>query len=204
MTEILTYPLQRLQTLLISKTQYITSNQLRESEFILREMIGIEGFPKLYHGLRYSLDFSMTQMTTKFVVFDLLMNITTSNISEASKWLLGFNCIVANTLSTIVSQSAFNYQIIASSLPINKTNRDENVRLKLLEYTRKNKVPLIGLRYTIPVSLLNTLIEIVVLNKASSMFSGSSTSYLIESFLTIIPIFLTTNFFTHFAIQRQV
>ena len=167
-------------------------------------MIGIEGFPKLYHGLRYSLDFSMTQMTTKFVVFDLLMNITTSNISEASKWLLGFNCIVANTLSTIVSQSAFNYQIIASSLPINKTNRDENVRLKLLEYTRKNKVPLIGLRYTIPVSLLNTFIEIVVLNKASSMFSGSSTSYLIESFLTIIPIFLTTNLFTHFAIQRQV
>ena len=38
-------------------------------------MIGIEGFPKIYHGLRYSLDYSMTLMTTKFIIFDLLMSV---------------------------------------------------------------------------------------------------------------------------------
>ena len=112
----------------------------------------------MLHGLRYSLDFSMTQMTSKFVIFDFLMQKTTDNIAEASKWLITANCLLANCMGTVISQSAFNYQTIASSLPIDKNNRDENVKIRLIEYTKNNKVPLVGLRYTIPVSLMNTII----------------------------------------------
>ena len=34
------------------------------------------------------------------------------------------NCLIANVTSTVFAQSAFNYQTIASSLPIDKNNRD--------------------------------------------------------------------------------
>lgn len=37
-------------------------------------------------------------------------------------------CIIANGLATFVSQSAFNYQVLASSLPINAKNRGEDVK----------------------------------------------------------------------------
>lgn len=40
-TEALTYPLQRVQTQLITRTNYITNNQFNESRLILREMLGI-------------------------------------------------------------------------------------------------------------------------------------------------------------------
>ena len=40
-TEALTYPLQRVQTQLITRTNYITNNQFNESRLILREMFGI-------------------------------------------------------------------------------------------------------------------------------------------------------------------
>lgn len=74
-TEALTYPLQRVQTQLITRTNYITNNQFNESRLILREMLGIEKFPKFLHGIRYSMDYSATQMTTKFFVFDWLMEL---------------------------------------------------------------------------------------------------------------------------------
>lgn len=74
-TEALTYPLQRVQTQLITRPNYITNNQFNESRLILREMIGIEKFPKFLHGIRYSIDYSVTQMTTKFFVFDWLMEL---------------------------------------------------------------------------------------------------------------------------------
>ncbi len=38
-------------------------------------MWAIEGFPKLYHGLRYSLDCGVTQMTVKFILFDYWMGL---------------------------------------------------------------------------------------------------------------------------------
>lgn len=72
-TEVLTYPLQRIQTQLIIRDNFITKNQFNESRLILMEMLGIEGFPKFFHGIRYSMDYSITQMTTKFFVFDWLM-----------------------------------------------------------------------------------------------------------------------------------
>ena len=72
-TEIITYPLQRLQTLLIAQPSYITGTQLKESRLILHSMKSIEGFPKFLHGMRYSVDYMGTQMTTKFIVFDMLM-----------------------------------------------------------------------------------------------------------------------------------
>lgn len=42
-------------------------------------MIGIEKFPKFLHGVRYSIDYSVTQMTTKFFVFDWLMELATKD-----------------------------------------------------------------------------------------------------------------------------
>ena len=40
-TELLTYPLQRLQTLLISQSSYITKNQYQEAQLIIRSMLTI-------------------------------------------------------------------------------------------------------------------------------------------------------------------
>jgi hypothetical protein len=202
-TEMLSYPLQRLQTLLISKT-YITNNQIKEGNLILREMVGVEGFPKMYHGLRYSLDFSATQMSTKFVLFDLLMSYTVDQIAETSKWLLMGNCFLANTLSTVLAQSAFNYQTIASSLPINKANRDEDVRIKLRAYTTKNTVPLIGLKYTIPTTLLNTTVEIMMINYLGKALKDNGFSYRVENLFTAFVVLFATAFPMHFALQRQV
>lgn len=59
-------------------------------------------------------------------------------------------------MSTAMSQIAFNYQTIASSLPISKSNRPEDVKIKLSKYTTKNKLPINGLRYTLPASIINT------------------------------------------------
>lgn len=72
--------------------------------------------------------------------------------------LIYSKCILANTLATFFSQSAFNYQVLASSLPINAKNRNEDIRDKLIQYTKNKKVPLIGLKYTIPVSIYNTIL----------------------------------------------
>ncbi len=74
-TQLLTYPLQRIQTNLILRDNYITKNQVNQARLILREMIGIEKFPKFFHGIRYSIDYSATLMTTKFFVFDWLMDL---------------------------------------------------------------------------------------------------------------------------------
>jgi hypothetical protein len=71
-TEIITYPLQRLQTLLVAESQYLTGRQSREIQLLLRNMISIEGFPRMLHGMRYSVDYMGTQMTTKFLLFDML------------------------------------------------------------------------------------------------------------------------------------
>jgi hypothetical protein len=62
------------------RQNYITKNQFNESRLIFREMIGIEKFPKFLHGIRYSLDYSATQMTTKFFVFDWMMELTKPQI----------------------------------------------------------------------------------------------------------------------------
>lgn len=71
LTEIVTYPLQRLQTLLVAQPRYLTESQSREIQLLLRNMLSIEGFPKMLHGMRYSVDYMGTQMTTKFLLFDL-------------------------------------------------------------------------------------------------------------------------------------
>ena len=160
-TELFTYPLQRLQTLLVATRNYVTNSQLSEAQLIIRNMISTEGFPKFLHGMRYSVDYTATAMTTKFLTFDLLLEATVGqDVSKASTWILLFNCYVANAFSTLMSQIAFNYQTIASSLPIDKLNRIENVKLKLQKYTmnKKNKLPIDGIRYTLPVSLINTSI----------------------------------------------
>lgn len=124
-TEVMAYPLQRLQTLLISQSSNITGSQLNETKLILRNMVRVEGFPKMLHGMRYSVDYMGTQMTTKFLLFDLLMDKIGTIDSEGhnATWRIMAYCFIANAVSTIVSQIAFNYQTIASSLPIDKSNR---------------------------------------------------------------------------------
>ncbi len=112
-TELITYPLQRLQTQIIRKEVFTTRNQFTEIPMVLAQMLKVEGFPKCFHGLRYSLDYSATLMTFKFFVFDHLM---TASWAESSKYSVYLSCIIANALATIASQSAFNYQTIASSL----------------------------------------------------------------------------------------
>jgi hypothetical protein len=79
-------------------------------------------------------------------------------------------CIIANALGTFLSQSAFNYQVLASSLPINAKNRSEDVREKLMEYTKNRKnIPLIGLKYTLPVSVYNTILEVFLIERLTHL-----------------------------------
>jgi hypothetical protein len=73
-----------------------------------------------------------------------------------------------------VSQIAFNYQIIASSLPIDKKNRTEDIRITLFKYTEKKKIPIDGLKYTIPISIINTAVEMFILNYIANTFGGNS------------------------------
>lgn len=87
-------------------------------------MWGTEGFPKLLHGMRYSIDYTGTMMTSKFLMFDFLMSkLLKGNIDHASRYLIMANCYIANAFSTAMAQIAFNYQILASSLPVDKSNR---------------------------------------------------------------------------------
>lgn len=59
------------------------------------------------------MDYSITQMTFKFFIFDHLM---VTDWAESNKYAAGFACVLANAAATFASQSAFNYQTIASSL----------------------------------------------------------------------------------------
>lgn len=95
-------------------------------------MFKVEGFPKCYHGFRYSLDYSITQMTFKFFLFDNLM---VTDWADSSKYGLYLSGIIANAIATIASQSAFNYQTIASSLEPNKNNTTESVKQQLIKFT---------------------------------------------------------------------
>ena len=131
LTEIVTYPLQRLQTLLVAQPRYLTESQSREIQLLLRNMLSIEGFPKMLHGMRYSVDYMGTQMTTKFLLFDLFTSRAMHSNEPPERWKVILSCFAANVISTGVAQIAFNYQTIASSLPIDKNNRPENVKIIL-------------------------------------------------------------------------
>jgi hypothetical protein len=113
LTEIATYPLQRLQVQLIKREAYYTTSQFKEMFIILGQMFKAEGFPKCFHGLRYSVDYSVTQMTFKFFLFDNLM---VTDWADSNRYAALFSCVLANAAATFASQSAFNYQTIASSL----------------------------------------------------------------------------------------
>lgn len=103
---------------------------------MFRNLCSIEGFPRMLHGMRYSIDYTGTMMTTKFLMFDFLMEKTLKgNINTGNKYIIMANCYIANTFSTVMAQIAFNYQIMASSLPVDKTNRPESVKIKLKNYT---------------------------------------------------------------------
>lgn len=73
----------------------------------------------MLHGMRYSIDYMGTMMTSKFLMFDFLMEQTLKgNIEHGSRYIILTNCYLANLFSTAMAQIAFNYQIMASSLPI--------------------------------------------------------------------------------------
>lgn len=104
-----------------------------------------------------------------------------------------------------MSQIAYNYQTIASSLPIDKNNRPENVRIKLENYTKTNKIPLKGLVNTLPISAINTVLELAILNYATQIFSKQNRySYVWSDFVSAFAVFTTTGLFSHWAFQRQV
>jgi len=71
-------------------------------------------------------------MTAKFFMFDYLME----NINNQSKFSIYGNCFLANIFATVLSQSASNFQILASSLPVDSKNRNEDVKIKLMKYMK--------------------------------------------------------------------
>ena len=107
-------------------------------------------------------------------------------------------------MSTLFSQIAFNYQTLASSLPISKDNRSENVKIKLQKYTASKKVPIDGLKYTIPVSLINTSIELYVISQVAKYFQMEKTNYVWSDLFTAFLIMTGTSFSSHYAFLRQV
>jgi hypothetical protein len=106
--------------------------------------------------MRYSIDYTATQMTTKFLLFDYLFSTHLPFINPTQKIKLIINCFIANLTSTLLSQIAFNYQIISSSFPIDKKTHTENIKNRLLKYTKDKKIPIDGLKYTLPISIINT------------------------------------------------
>lgn len=76
-----------------------------------------------------------------------------------------------------------------------------------MSFTSKHKFPIYGLNYTIPVSILNTTVELAVLNRFNGIVSRMSTldnSYVIQDLIAAFIIFTLTSFPTHYAFQRQV
>lgn len=120
------------------------------------------------------------------------------------RWKIVVSCFVANLVSTTMAQIAFNYQTIASSLPIDKNNRPENVRIKLEKYTKVNRFPINGIKYTLPASIINTTIELLILSQVTKLFQNANTSYVLTDLLSAFLIFSTTSFVSHYAFQRQV
>lgn len=126
----------------------------------------------------------------------------------ARKLGIYFKCIVANTVGTLLSQSAFNYQVLASSLPVNARNRGEDVKEKLLEYTKNRKnIPLIGLKYTIPVTIYNTFLEVFLIEKFTHFLKinqDPAKNYTLEELGTALSAFFITGFAFHYSYLRQV
>lgn len=79
-TEIASYPFQRLQTLQILQKHSYTNNQLKDIQMMIKNMLAVEGVPKMFNGMRYSVDYMATQMTTKFLVFDFLIENTMKEV----------------------------------------------------------------------------------------------------------------------------
>jgi hypothetical protein len=165
LTELLTYPLQRLQTQLIARERLLSGSQLREIPLLLREMWRVEGFPRCYHGLRYSLDYSVTQMTFKFFLFDHLM-LTDWAAAPLAPY---FGAVLANAVATLASQSAFSYQTIASSIEPHPNNTTESLRQRLVAFTARSSPFKTGLKYTIPVSAINSIAEIFLIVRLQTL-----------------------------------
>ena len=166
-SELITYPLQRIQMQLIKRDPYITRSQLTEVPLILSELFKIEGFPKYLFGLRYTLDYSMTQMTFKFLLFDHLMF---TRWASENKYAVYLSCIAANAFGTLASQSAFNYQTIGSSLDIDRKSKNESVTKRMIKLTENKKVFRNGIKYTLPVSIINSVIEVFMILKLQGKF----------------------------------
>ena len=88
-------------------------------------MVATEGFPKMFNGVRYSLDFGATMMTFKILTFEHLV---VTDLVQNNRVALALSCFAANMMSTLASQSALNYLTIASSFPIDKANRPEKIK----------------------------------------------------------------------------
>jgi hypothetical protein len=66
-------------------------------------------------------------------------------------------------------------------------------------------VPIEGLKYTVPISIINTTMELFILNITTNLFpEASKFNYLIADELTAFLVFTVTGFSSHFAFQRQV
>lgn len=67
-------------------------------------------------------------------------------------------------------------------------------------------MPIDGIKYTLPASLINTTMELFILGQAANLISRarSGVSYIYTDLLTAFTIFSTTAFVSHYAFQRQV
>ncbi len=109
-------------------------------------------------------------MTFKFFIFDDLM---VTDWASTNKYAVYLSCIAANALATIASQSAFNYQTIASSLEPSRTNTTESVKQRLVRFTQNKSAFKTGLKYTLPISIINSIIEVLTITKLSGKFLKS-------------------------------
>ena len=83
-------------------------------------------------------------------------------------------CIAANMLATVASQSAFNYQTIASSLETNINNTTESIKTRLIKFTENKSALRNGLKYTLPISVANSVIELLAIINLQGKFGGET------------------------------
>lgn len=118
-------------------------------------------------------------------------------------------------MGTMASQSAFNYQTIASSLEPSSTNTTESVKNRLIKFTERKNVFRNGLKYTLPVSIINSILEVITIIKLEGKFLKTDNKPLNdlvvadtgegrEEFIIAAIVLGLTNTTNHFAVQRQV
>lgn len=120
--EVLTYPLDRIKTLLFAKNIYLTASPFgyKELHLTTQEILNFKKFFGLFYGLKVGFDRNFSFLLPKFFSFYYLMNLKKSEKLSIFQ-LFGFS-LTAHTLSGLILQTSNVLKIKIQSEPILPSN----------------------------------------------------------------------------------